>query len=378
VIREDSLGLRGKAIRCLACDAFAAMVVSYQEEDSLVAAVRIAREWTRLQPGERRPWVTLAGLLAQSGRIDEGFAALRIADSLDPRTAEGWRSLAALDLSADRYSEAEELARSHTRTGPAAERYEGYWLLAIALRHRGQMKEALAAARQYRALVAEKPATGSAPTTALLEAQVLREAGQFRAAAALFDSIGRQTLGLTDPAVIARHRVWTWAHMAGASAAAGDTAGLAALADSAQFLGQRSAFVRDQRLHFYLRGLLASARGDHALAATHFQSAISSPNMGYTRINYALAGELLALRRPREAVATLQSVMRGIFEGSNLYLTHTEAAERLAQAFDAAGQRDSAAYYYSKVTMAWEHADAMFTPRLLEARGKFARLVGRR
>jgi hypothetical protein len=74
----------------------------------------------------------------------------------------------------------------------------------------------------------------------------------------------------------------------------------------------------------------------------------------------------------------MQSVMRGIFEGSSLYLTRTEVAERLAQAFEAAGLRDSAAYYYGRVAKAWENADARFSARLAEARGKSGRLVNPR
>jgi hypothetical protein len=100
--------------------------------------------------------------------------------------------------------------------------------------------------------------------------------------------------------------------------------------------------------------------------------------MGYTRINYALAGELLVLHRPLEAIPALQSALRGSFEGSNLYLSYSDAAERLAHAFEAAGQRDSAAVYYARIAKAWENSDAIFTPRHLEARGKSMLLLQRR
>jgi tetratricopeptide (TPR) repeat protein len=177
---------------------------------------------------------------------------------------------------------------------------------------------------------------------------------------------------------VSRLRVWTWAHLATALAAANDTIRLASLADSAAQLGQLSAFGQDRRLHFYIRGLLARARGRHEEAATAFRSSIISPNMGYTRANYALAGELLVLNRPGEAVGTLQSALRGGFEESGIFLTHTDVAERLAQAFEAAGQHDSAAVYYARVVRDWENADAPFTPRLNQARGRMVRLLEKR
>jgi tetratricopeptide (TPR) repeat protein len=375
VIRQDSLGLTGRSPRCLACDAFAALVAAYVEEDSLEAAIRAARDWTRMQPAEGRPWRLLAGVLGQSRRFDEGFAALRVADSLDPGAVDGWRTLAAMYLWADRLGDAAELARVQARAGHPSERAEGSWMLAIAYRHQGRLREALGAAREYRLAFAEQVPPGAAPSTALLEGQVLLEQGRFPAAVALFDSIGRSNTGSAEPAAKARLRVWTWAHMAAALAGQNDTNRLARLSDSAATVGQLSAFGRDRRLHYYMRGLLARARGNHEEAATAFRSAIVSPNMGYTRVNYALAGELIALGRPREAVSVLQSALRGAFEGSNLYLTHTDLAERLAEAFEAAGERDSAAVYYARVARDWENADAPFTPRLFRARGKALRML---
>ena len=56
VILQDSLGLTGRPPRCLACDAFSALVASYVEEDSLDLAIRTARDWIRMQPGAGHPW----------------------------------------------------------------------------------------------------------------------------------------------------------------------------------------------------------------------------------------------------------------------------------------------------------------------------------
>jgi hypothetical protein len=88
-----------------------------------------------------------------------------------------------------------------------------------------------------------------------------------------------------------------------------------------------------------------------------------SPTNGYTRINYELGKSLLSLGRPQEAIPVLRGPLRGGFEGSGLYLSQTETHELLARAFDAAGQRDSAAAHYTLVERAWRGADPFLRPR---------------
>ena len=70
----------------------------------------------------------------------------------------------------------------------------------------------------------------------------------------------------------------------------------------------------------------------------------------------------------------LRATLRSGLTGSNLYLTRTEAIERLAQAFEAAGQRDSAALYYRRVAEAWDQADAPLLARRDAARLKATEL----
>ena len=77
---------------------------------------------------------------------------------------------------------------------------------------------------------------------------------------------------------------------------------------------------------------------------------------------------LLRLNRPREAVAALQPAFRGSLEAANLYITRTELHEMLAQAFDAAGLRDSATVHWWAVETAWRNADPQFRPRWEVAR----------
>ena len=138
-----------------------------------------------------------------------------------------------------------------------------------------------------------------------------------------------------------------------------------------------SGLARDRRLHFYVRGLIAQARGRPEDAIAAFRSAVVSRNLGYIRIPYELSGVLLAAGRAKEAVPVLQAGLRSGFEGVSLFLTHTELDYRLAQAFEVAGQPDSAAVHYRRAASAWEHADAGFTTRQRDAAGRALRWLGK-
>jgi len=99
-----------------------------------------------------------------------------------------------------------------------------------------------------------------------------------------------------------------------------------------------------------------------------------APTTGFTRTNFELARVYLRLRRPKEAIAVLQPSLRGSLEASNLYVTRTELHERLAQAWDALGNVDSAAVHYAWVTKAWNAADPAFASRVSAARVRLAAL----
>jgi predicted Zn-dependent protease len=70
-----------------------------------------------------------------------------------------------------------------------------------------------------------------------------------------------------------------------------------------------------------------------------------------------LARTYLVLRKGREAVTVLQPVLRGPLEGSDLYVTLTEAHELLGQAWEDAGNADSAAAHYHWAVNALAQAD---------------------
>jgi tetratricopeptide (TPR) repeat protein len=203
---------------------------------------------------------------------------------------------------------------------------------------------------------------------ALLEAQVLFEMNRLTEATALFDSLASPIIGdiARAPSAVARARSWRLVHAANARAGAGDTAALAAMADTIEMLGAQTLSGRHQRLHHHVRGLSLAARGETAGAAEEFYSATFwpvAPRSGFTRTNLELGRVLIALDRPDEAIRMLQPALRGGLESAGLYATHTELHELLARAFDTAGQADNARVHYRWALDAWKNADPEFHER---------------
>jgi hypothetical protein len=71
-----------------------------------------------------------------------------------------------------------------------------------------------------------------------------------------------------------------------------------------------------------------------------------------------------------DAVKILQPALRGGVDGSNTYVTHTELHEALAQAFEAAGEADSAQAHFRIVERAWRRADPEYRERYGIAKAK--------
>jgi DNA-binding SARP family transcriptional activator/TolB-like protein len=362
VIALDSLGVRAAGRRCRLCEAYAGLGNVYFAMDSQPHAWAIVREWVRRQPASGQAWRVMAHVYVSEQRMDSALAALRTADSLEPSNPANRRYLISIRSGNEEYQEAERLLRTEAEAAQLIYRPQARWDLAVILRQMGRLREALPLAHDYRFGIQERLLPGAAPYHALLEAQILFEMGNYRAAAALFDSIAVGVQGV-EPSLHARDRIWAWVHHADAVAELGDTARLRFLADSMEVLGRSVAQAREQRLHAHVRGLLARVQGRDAEAADWFRQAITSPVIGFTRSNYELGGACMRLGRPADAVAILRPATRGGTVGPMLYVTRTELEARLAEAFDAAGQADSALFYYRKVLRIWERADHEFWPR---------------
>jgi DNA-binding SARP family transcriptional activator len=373
VIAMDSSSLRSARVTCAACEAFGSLVSAYALADSARAAERVARRWLALQPTSLVAAIQLASALDAQDRTSEVDSLLRAWTSRD---ANGEMALSFRPLHLIRvgnYAAAESLLHAQALIPNAVRQTDAYWTLALSLRTQGRLNGAYDAARQMRRFATDG-SDRSPPTTTLLEAQIQRERGNTAAAAALFDSLTRARYSAQDASLAGHRGAWLLAQVADTRAAGNDTAKLQAFADTIRALGATSAYARDQRLYHHVLGRLYAARGDDARAVTEFQQAIYSVTLGYTRTNYELARIHLRNRRPRDAVALLQSALRGSLDASNLYVSRTELHELLAQAWDAASAKDSAAAHYEQVARSWSDADASLAARAEAARSRIAAL----
>jgi DNA-binding SARP family transcriptional activator/TolB-like protein len=364
VIALDSLGLEASVgPRCRACEAYAALVGVYFALDSVSRSRATILEWVRREPSSAAAWRAAAHVYAGEHQESAAMAALRVADSLEPTNPQNHRNLISIRWYVGDWPEAEQLLRQAMETGPLSERRQAQWDLAVVLRQRGRLHEALKLAHDYRMSIKERLLPGAAPYNALLEGQILFELRDYGAAAKLFDSIAVGSPGGLDSTGRIRDQIWAWVHEADALAQLGDTARLEWLADSMEVLGHAVGQARERILHGHVRGLVARIAGRDDEAVGWFRRSMVSPVVGLTRTNYELAGIYLRTGRPVDAIRILGPAIRAGIVGPSLYITRTELEARLAEAFDQAGQPDSAMYYYARAIHAWEGADRQFWPR---------------
>ena len=372
-VAMDSLGLRGERPRCSGCDALAWIVGAYVSVDSIAAAEREARRWMRLQPGSLNPALGLFSVLEIEGRYAEADSIFQTTASKNLTFGQIMDIRAMNLIRAARYAAADSLLRAQIHDRDLSLQSNALWDLTISLREQGRLAEALDVARQER-LVDARILGSKWFGPNVLEAQVLLESGQPAKAAILFDSLVHQPRVGDAPSQQARGAAWMLTQSLGARIAAGDTTSAAKLVDSLRALGERSGFGRDRLLHRYVRGLLLAARGSDAASIDELKAAIFAPTTGFTRTNYELARLYLRTKRPQDAIAVLQPALRGSLDASNLYVSRTELHERLAQAWDAAGNADSAAAHYAWVTKAWSSTDPSLAHRAAAARARLVAL----
>jgi predicted Zn-dependent protease len=355
---------------CRMCLALEGILSVYLWWDSAGAAERTARRFIARRPDDEKAWTGLVEPLLRLGRRPEALAAIQKRDSL---TSAGYWFRGMLQRDLIRWGHLEELDRQLLEdvVDPTLTvRTEGRWLLLFSLRNQGRLREAMALARDRLIPGSSSPIPGVQPE-GLTQVTLLMESGQPREAAKGFRTIAANTLSQNlTPGFKARFATWMLTLAGTAAAAAGDTSAVRRLADSAEQIGKGSNWGRDPRLHHFLRGLLLQRDGRHADAVEEFRRAVHSTTDGYTRINLEMARSLLAVGRAPEALQILRSGLRGGVDGSNSYLTHTELREAMAQAFEQAGQRDSAKVYWSAVERAWRRADPQFRDRYQRARLK--------
>ncbi|HKV70185.1 MAG TPA: hypothetical protein VJN62_03015 [Gemmatimonadales bacterium] len=339
--------------------ALEAMIYAFQMADSLDAAIRVARDWVRTEPGSAQAWHQLAAGYELADRAEEALVANRNAARLRTGDIEDALLPGVVAMQTGHFDEADRVFRSPPNMGPAGVN-PGRWDLVISLRNQGRLREALVEAKRYRIGEDFGPAGlgGAQP-----EAQVRFEMGEYQPARALFDSIAGAPTTPFSPARAARNRAWYLTHAASAMAAAGDTAMLERLADSVERVGRESSYGRDHLLHYHIRGLLAAARGRTPDAAALFARASYSLTGGFSRNNLEWGRALITLGRAPEAIPVLRGGLNGPPDASGLYATFADLHEQLGYAFEASGNADSAAVHYRWVEKAWRNADPGFQVR---------------
>jgi len=358
---------------CLLCEPFDRLTQVYFWWDSLLAVERTARRQLARYPERHEPLRDLA------------LAAARAGDSV--RAQEHLRQLTAATASADvdpfamrifltleRYEQVETITRRLLASANPHDVTLGQWMLGIALRNQGRLEDAHTLVRTGWLPGLPSPAAPPDPDYTK-EAILAFEGGDPARAAALFEIQRGRGVPRTE-GMRARWLAWHSALGATALAAAGDTASVRRMVDTVAYWGARSLYGRDQRLHHFVRGLLLAAEKRDAEAVGAYREAIHSPSLGYTRINLELARALLRMGRAAEAVPVLQAALRGEVDASNLYVTRTELHEVLAEAFERAGQADSARVHWQAVASALARSDASFSGRRTAAADALRRLGG--
>jgi DNA-binding SARP family transcriptional activator len=370
-IALDSAAELTSSAVCHLCDDFRALAETYVWWDSLPAASRTMQRYRRVRPGPSDAWYNLAFISARLGDSAGAFGALR--QSVAIGGGDPGHSKIRVQLTLGAYEAVEREVHPLLASSATGEWADGANYLLFALRNEGRLEDAIEL--HQTGWLPGFPAVPKNPND--FDAGILAlERGEARSAAAVFHEKALHVQPRWSAGLQARVRTWNRTLEGMALAAAGDTGAVRALIDSVEQSGRRSAYGRDQRAHHYLRGLMFAAQHRDEDAVAEFRAAIHSPNFGFTRVNHELARALLRLGRPSEAIATLQSSLRGEIDASNLYITRTDLHETLAQAFAAAGQRDSAAHHYRAVVNAWQRADPIYRGRRARAAEWLAQNVG--
>jgi tetratricopeptide (TPR) repeat protein len=353
-IEIDSATEPSERQACRLCEDLSHLSAIYLWWDSLPAAERTAHRFLRLRPWNHYPRHILVMTAALGGDSAATYSNVRKFQEVHPGIVGPGYFASRLILAGD-YEGAERRIQAMLDSPRPDEVHEARGLRIMLLRNQGRLAEA-------------RRQGGEDSPHILVGGVVALEQLDYRAARSTFGTRAAWDYTGWPEGTAARHRPWSKTLLAMVRVASGDTVRLRQLADTVEYWGQRSNYGRDRRAHHYIRGMLLVAEKRDAEAATELREAIHSLTNGFTRVNYELGRTLLRLGRPNEAVPVIRAALHGELDGSSLYMSRTELHELLAQAFDQAGQRDSAAVHYRAVVKAWARADPMFTARRDSAR----------
>ena len=353
---------------CRACQAMQLVAQAYIAMDSMAAAHRWIDTWGAAggAPASVLGYRAVAHDL--SGNREAARAIVRDSMPADARASFAPAFLVESAIRAGDFVEAARLIANDLPSDDRVRRHNGLWWDVIYHHTRGRLREAVAAADRFCAA-----AESSRDDCAMIRASVLVPVG--RLAEARIGLERRLHIPEPDPPPVpgqsARRRAWLLAHLAHVRAAARDTAGLARLADSVAVIGRRSAYGRDRRIHYHVRGLLYVIRGAHLQAAESFRMAEHAPTLNLGQTRHAWAASLLALGRSAEAARVLDPLLRRTLNSVGSYFSQTEVHLLLGRALAESGRTEEAMEHLAWVERAWDGAD----PELLERLAAVQRLL---
>jgi tetratricopeptide (TPR) repeat protein len=366
----DSLAARAGGGACGLCTGYSGLAMLRLMAGDVPDAIAAARRAVALQPDHPLAWTALATTLSAAGRFDEAIRAQARSAELAPTDVSYASALVRRLIEARRYDAADSIIGAW-RGGGIPDRVQASAdLEATLLRERGRYREAAARLEE---LMRQEP--DNSPM-ALLLGHTYGALGSVNDAGRAFETMGGgHSPLLSEPGggfstfagEAARAFAWPHALLADALYLAGstDTTRLAAIADSVRAVGSRSYYARDWRLYHHVRGLIAM-KGQRWVEAEREFTDAEFTGSGWTRTNVELARAQLAQHRPTAAIGTLRFAYQASLDGMGRYATRSEMDLVMAQAFAAAGQRDSAALYAGFVRRAWREADPAVQRRMSE------------
>lgn len=368
-IALDSAGRTAGIDACRVCVGYRAVSEMARITGDFPRAESAARHAVAFGPQDPAAWAQLGAVLAAEGRYGEALAAARQAGALGPTDPVFAMDAVRRMIEDRRYDEADSALRVWGSTSDPRFAADAAEMRALLLRERGQFG---AAARVLDRALTDFPDDSS---------WLLLVAGENRANVGDVAGLKRAFVAAVPPAPHAldadpesrypadwaRTFAWPRTLMADALWQAGDrdTVRLAMLADSIQAIGGRSYYARDWRLYHHVRGLIAMTGRRWPEAESEFRRARWGRS-GWARTLVELARAQRAQGHAADAVATLRDAYSVQLAAMGLYVPRSELDFEMAHTFAATGALDSARVYAARVTDAWRNGDPRVRRRLAE------------
>jgi len=368
-IALDSVGRTLGADECRVCIGYRSMSEIARITGDLPRAEMMARRAVSVSPEDPSGWAQLGTVLSARGRYDEAIAAAKRAGVLAPTDPDFALDAIRRLIEARRYEAADSALRIWKSTTDARFALSATDMRLLLLRERGQFR---AAAALLDAALRRFPADSN--WLVLVQGETLARIGDMsgarhalKAAVSAWPEGHGANPGSNYPADRARTNTWPRAVLADALWQAGqiDTVSLALLADSIQSMGAQSYYGRDWRLYHHIRGLLAMS-GGHWARAEYELGRARWEHAPWTRTLVERSNAQLAQGHNVDAIASLRDAYTSPLAAVGRYVPRSELDFQMARAFAAAGAVDSARVYARYAADAWRAADPAVVRRLTQ------------